>query len=216
MEFLLLLFLMIPPIAYFVFAYGVFHFAIDFLFFLGIIGAFLIGGGVYKKIISKVWKLPSKTPTLLAVSGIMTIGLSLILRKSGIQIDEVASLEVFLRIVLLSVLVISYFDFQALLKRKARLILNLVMGSCFVTLATIAIAVYWSEPLHKGYSYTFLIIAICISVLNVFSTVSKNLYFHKSPFVFFQKIEGRNKYTDIFTDILGIICPIICAIAQII
>ncbi len=214
MALLQMLSLFTPIVIYFVLVYFVFEFSIGFHFFLGLIGSFLIGVGIYKKVESKIWKFDSRAPFVMFTLGATVVSLSLLLAKNQMPIDDEVAFDAVLRIVMLAILIIDYVIFQAYLKGKVRVIFNIVMASCLVILGVVVVTFYFVSSFATVYFYMFLIAAICSSLLNVYCTIKKNLYYHKAAFVLFKRIDGWNKHTDIFSDMLFILLPIILAIVQ--
>ena len=211
MAFVQMLSLFVPPAIYFVLAFFLFHLPIGFCFTLGLIGSFLIGISVCKKIESKVFELDSHTPFIVFAFGLSLIGLSALLVNKNIPIDDQAAFTVFMRAVLFFVLILSYNVGYGFLNKKLRCVGNIWLAA----LAIIMIATFWLLSLIPFYSLLFLITAIGISILNGFTMVKTNLHVHKSPFVLFKKIDGwSGRHSDIFSDMFFIVFPLAIAIVQ--
>ena len=216
MIYLQILSFFVPPAIYFVLAYCVFEVFVGLYFFLGLIGSFLIGTGICKKIESKVFQIDTHTSFVLLVLGATVASVSLLLSKNQVPIDEQAAFLAFARTVGLTLIIIGYIIFSAYLKNNIRFVFNVVAVFLFVSLGVLTVTVYFVSSLTPIYLYSFLFVAACSSAMNFYCTVKTNLYHHKAPFVLYKKIDGYDKHTDIFSDIIAILFPLIFAVVQII
>ena len=214
MDLLLILALFTPLAVYFAVAYFVFAFPINFFFMLGLIGSFCIGAALYKLIEAKVRNFNSRAPLVFTITGGALICVAFLLMKSSVSINEQAVLLTTVRATMVGLFVLSYAFVYSDFNKKARSVINIVMICLCSSLLVLLILLNWFPTIIPWYRGLLLMAAVWCSITNAYGIIQKNLYFHKKPVVFFEKIKGWDKHTDVFTDLFGVFCPILVVLFE--